>query len=92
MASGLLIIGVVALAFIAGELLYRRRSNATRFWGNLSQMFYAVFGIIVAVAMAFGGGVFLGLSFVFIILYYALFRTRFDDVSDANVRAKIQGK
>lgn len=92
MVNGLLIIGAIVIAFVVGELVYRSQDGATRFWGNLSQMVYAIFGIIFAVAMAFAGGIFLVLAVVFIILYYALFRTRLDDVSDANIRAKLQGK
>lgn len=86
-AATLAILVVIIAALLVGELIYRRSSDTARFWGDLSQGLYAVFGLLVVIALAFGGGIWTLVAAVFIVLYYALARTRADDV-----RAGINGR
>lgn len=79
--TNVLVVGlVIALGLFLGELVYRAQADKARLWGDLSQGVYAVLSLIVVAALAFGGGIWTFIALVFIILYYALARTRADDV------------
>ncbi|WP_123619174.1 hypothetical protein [Halorubrum sp. CSM-61] len=68
------------LALFVGELLYRWREEPARFWGNLSQAFYALVGIVLfgLILMGTDGPMFYAVL-ILIVSYMWLFRVRFAD-------------
>lgn len=83
---------IVVLAIIVGNLLYSWRSEPARIWGDFGQMMYALGGILIFAAIAFGfEGSGLYIAAVFIALYVWLARTKADDLKNANWRAALHG-
>lgn len=94
MSGTTLLIGLGAIvgALLVGELIFRKQSGTVQFFGDLSQAIYATFGLVIVIMLAFGGGVYTVLAFVFIILYYALARKKWFDVRSTNLRAALNGQ
>lgn len=83
LAVVLLFVGV----FVA-EWLVRRNKSGARLWGDVSQMFGAIFYFsIFALALLFEG--FRWVALLFVILFWWLFRTKSKDVKEQNWRRKV---
>ena len=80
MTSILLVVALMVAALALGELIYRHQRGAARFWGDFSQALYATGALIIVVILAFGGGAYTLVAFVFAILYFAVARTKWGDV------------
>jgi hypothetical protein len=84
---------VLVAALVVGELLFRWRSEPARLWGNVSQMLYALGGIVIFGIIILGlDGVGLYIAAVLVVLYYWLFRVRQRDVAETNWRRAVGGK
>lgn len=79
------------LAIIAGEVIYRRRRSAADFFGNLSQLGWALVNLLVVGALILLGGGFRIVALVWLAFSFALARTRWDDVRSTNLRRMIMG-
>lgn len=85
-------LAIVIGAIILGNVLYSWRSEPARIWGDFGQMMYALGGVLVFAAIAFGfEGAGLYIAAVFIVLYVWLARTKADDLKNANWRAALHG-
>lgn len=84
MSSLLMWFVLVAVALLFGEFLARRHQTGTRLWGDFTQALAGLtyFVMVVLVMFAFGGVI----AFVLALLgglYWALFRTKTNDVRDS---------
>lgn len=87
----LLGIAVVVGALALGELVYRRQANTARLLGDVSQALYASFALLLVIVLVFAGGAWTFVAGALIVLYFAVARTKWSDVSEAGVRNRLQG-
>ena len=87
--GGLFPLIVIVVAVLLGELMYRRNAGAMRVWADVSQALYLTLGALVTALLAFGGGIFTVIAGVLLVIYVAGARTKWSDVSDANLRSRL---
>lgn len=82
---------LVAAAVVVGELVYRQWGGTTSVIGDAWQGLAATLYFLIAAGLIIGGGKWALIGFVMVVVFFAIARSKFAEVREADLRRRLKG-